>query len=225
VQILHSPTHPLAKGTPEIREAIHRVKERGYEVDYVEAVNLPNAEVLRKVAECDFVVDQIYSDTPLAGFATEAASLGKPAVVGGYGLDTLKHYVPEGMYAPSRTCHPTVLEDAIEELVRDPDARMRLGKAAGAFVRDQWNVVKVAQRYIRLLARDIPAEWWTDPESIRYVYGGGLSRETASEVVGGLVRTRGVRALHLSHRPALEKAFLDLAQLTWDASLPHPTRR
>ena len=64
-----------------------------------------------------FEIDQVYCDTPMAGFATEAAWFGKPAVVGGYGFDYLKTYVPEGMWPPSKTCHPDKIENAIESLI------------------------------------------------------------------------------------------------------------
>ena len=48
--------------------------------------------VLEKMAMSDIVVDQVYCDTPMAGFATEAAINGVPVVVGGYYADVYKRF-------------------------------------------------------------------------------------------------------------------------------------
>ena len=53
----------------------------GLPLEYVEIVGQPNDIVLAEIARSAFVIDQLYSDTPMAGFAAEAARLGKPAIV------------------------------------------------------------------------------------------------------------------------------------------------
>ncbi|MGL4525513.1 MAG: hypothetical protein ACRCUC_00915, partial [Aestuariivirga sp.] len=84
VRVLHSPSNPVLKGTPIILETIARLGAAGLPVDLVRIEKMPNAQVLRELASCDFVIDQLYSDSPMATFATEAAHFGKPAVVAGY---------------------------------------------------------------------------------------------------------------------------------------------
>ncbi len=54
----------------------------------------PNREVIVDLSKCDFVIDQIYSDTLMIGFACDAASLGTASIVRGYGLEELKQFVP-----------------------------------------------------------------------------------------------------------------------------------
>ncbi len=213
VRILHSPSHPPAKGTPVIVQAINNLKKK-YKIDFVLIHGVPHKDVIREIKLCDFVVDQVYSDIPMPGFSTEAAWFGKPAVVGGYGLERLKQFVPKDMWPPTKICHPNEIERAIEELIINVDERIKLGKQAQKFVREKWNAVKVALRYLQLIEGDIPEEWWIDPNEIIYIEGCGQPIDVTKKIVQQLINEYGVKALQLSHRPDLEKAFLDLAGIT-----------
>lgn len=211
IRILHSPSHPAAKGTPQIIQSIRNLQDKGYNIEFVLIHGKPNSEVLEEIFRCDFVVDQIYSDTPMAGFATEAAWFGKPAVVGGYGLDRLRSFVPEGMWPPSLTCHPDGIERAIEFLITHPDVRIRLGKEAQRFVQEKWSAVEVARRYLRIIEGDIPDEWWFNPRQARYLEGFGLPVERTRKIIRAMVEEYGKESLQLNHRPDLLSAFLEFA--------------
>lgn len=211
IRILHSPSHPAAKGTPQIIQSIRNLQDKGYNIEFVLVHGRPNSEVLEEIARCDFVVDQIYSDTPMAGFATEAAWFGKPAVVGGYGLDRLRSFVPEGMWPPSLTCHPDGIERAIEFLITHPDVRIRLGKEAQRFVQEKWSAVEVARRYLRIIEGDIPDEWWFDPRQALYLEGFGQPVEQTRKMIRAMVEEYGKESLQLNHRPDLLSAFLEFA--------------
>lgn len=213
IKILHSPSHPQAKGTPLILHAIQNLKNKGYEIDLVLLHGMQNDEIIKEIQNCDFVVDQIYSDTPMAGFATEAAYFGKPAVVGGYAFDYLKTFVPDGMWPPSKTCMPGEIENAIEDLIVNQEERLRIGEEAKRFVREKWNPAAVARRYGRLIEGDIPDDWWLDPNEVIYLHGAGQSEERTKENVKTMVTQFGVSSLQLGHRPDLERAFLEFADL------------
>ena len=58
--ILHSPSNLTGKGTHAIRKAIIDLKEKGYNIKYIEISKQPNAVVLETLKKCDFVIDQIY---------------------------------------------------------------------------------------------------------------------------------------------------------------------
>lgn len=213
MRILHSPSHPAAKGTPLILKAIESLKVKGYTIEFIMLSGKSNLEVMREILQCDFVVDQVYSDTPLAGFATEAAWFGKPAVVGGYAFDYLNTFVPEGMWPPSKTCHPEKIEQAIEDLIVNRDERLRLGAEAQKFVQEKYNAAEVARRYLRLIEGDIPEDWWLDPNLVTYLEGAGQPVEQTKETVRQMVEQFGVESLQLSHRPDLERAFLEFADV------------
>lgn len=213
IRVLHSPSNPVAKGTEVIRVVVNRLIDNGYNIDYIELIGRSNADVLEALKNCDFVIDQLYSDTPLAGFANEAAWFGKPAVVGGYGLRELRNYVPEGMFPPSQICHPDDLEAAVEQLIVDPVYRENLGEEARDFVKSKWSSERVAERYLRLINDDVPDSWILDPVDVSYLHGAGLSENRVKENIAELVQEYGVAVLQLSHRPDLERAFIEFSGL------------
>ena len=211
VRILHSPSHPAAKGTPIINKAIENLRKRGFNIEFITVTDRLYSDVLNEIQYCDFVVDQVYSDTPMAGFATEAAWFGKPAVVGGYDFDYLKKFVPEEMWPPSKLCTPSQIEHAIEELIVNREERLKLGEEAEKFVQEKWSAKEIARRYLKLIEEDIPNDWWLDPKLVNYVYGAVQSCERSKEIIRQMVKRFGVRSLCLSHRPDLEATFLEFS--------------
>lgn len=214
VRVVHAPSNPRAKGTQEILKAIDWVRAQGIEIELVLLIGKPHSEVVSELRRCDFVVDQIYSDVPMAGLAAEAAWLGRPTIVGGYGLSRLRRHVPHELWPISRLCEPDEIRLAIRELALDATQRASLGKAAQDFVHANWAAPVVAKRFLRLLSGDIPDDWLVDPCDVVHLEGWGQPAELSRERVRALVSRYGVQALQLSHRPDLEQAFLEFAGLT-----------
>lgn len=211
VRILHCPSSPLAKGTPIILEAIGRLRKKGYEIDFVLIQNMPNDRVLQELERCDFVVDQLYSDAPMAGFATEAAYFGRPAVVAGYFAPWVDHCLEVGNTPPSLFVLPDNIESAIERLIVDVRFRRELGEKAQFFVKSHWDVCEVAKRFLRLIRDDIPEQWWFDPKKICYLEGSGLPRERVRRLVTSVIEYGGVLALQLHDKPIFERAFCEFS--------------
>jgi hypothetical protein len=208
VRILHSPSNPSVKGTKEIEKILDRLAAKGHQFDFVKIENMSNEVVLHELARCDFVVDQMYSDTPLAIFATEAAFFAKPAVVGGYSSFLLQEAVPPHDLPPSLYCEPQEMESIIERCIVDHEFRLRAGQRARRFVRQHWSAHQVAQRFLRLIKDDVPDAWWVNPHNHHYTLGCGQTREHTQKIVGAFIRRHGSKALQLSEKPELEAAFL-----------------
>lgn len=213
VRILHSPSHPAVKGSSRIVSAVESLRKRGVLIDLVLIKGRPNHEVIEEIKRCDFVVDQLYSDTTMAGFATEAAWYGKPALVAGYGLNDFTSCNPPHLVAPAKICHPDDIEEVLEEFVIDVESRLDLGRRAHLHVKKNWTPQKVAERYLRLLEGDAPEEWWMDPTTVTYFLGCGQDRNITRTNVRALVTQFGVASLGLAHRPSLEKAVLQFAEI------------
>lgn len=211
IRILHAPSNPGPKGTVVVRDLIERLKAEGYAIDYVELIERPNHEVLAELARCDFVIDEIYSDIPLAGLGTEAAFFGKPAVVGGYAQDEIRPYALAGGLPMTAYVRPEEVETLVRRLLSDVAFREETGRAAAAFVKTNWAPSHVARAYIRLISGDVPAEWWHDPNTIDYTFGWGLSDAEVRSFLSGYVRSQKPNALHLADKPDLEQKFLALA--------------
>ncbi|CAN7342858.1 glycosyltransferase [Aquipseudomonas alcaligenes] len=211
IRILHSPSHPVLKGTASILDTIKRLADKGYSIDLIKIEKMSNEVVLKELASCDFVVDQLYSDTPLAVFATEAAFFGKPAVVGGYFSEQVDRVLNESELPPSLYVAPEQLENAIERLIVDGSFRKELGERAKSFVNERWSSSAVAARYLRLLHDDVPEEWWLFPGGVEYLQGCGLARASVAHRVKVLVEHFGVEALQVTDKPLLEQGLKNLS--------------
>lgn len=206
--VLHSPSNPTVKGTSDIALAVDNLRNAGYKLEFRVMQSRPNAVVLAALADCDLVVDQLYSDTPLAGFATEAAFMGRCSIVAGHALDELEAHIPEGMLPTSITCLPENLTSTLATLLDNPDYCRRAGKAAQRFVEDKWSSRAVAERFLRILKGDIPEDWWIDPSRVAYVHGSGMSNAKVKSVVKNLISYEGADALQLGDRPDLRDMLI-----------------
>jgi hypothetical protein len=211
-KILHAPSHPAAKGSTLIVAAINNLKSKGYNIELTLLHGKDNIQVIDEIVKSDFIVDQVYSDTPMAGLVTEAAWYGKPSVVGGYGFQYLKQFVPFEMWPPSKICTPNNLESSIESLLINSTERREIGLEAQKFVHEKWNIKEVASRFLKIIEGDIPNEWWIQPDSVIYLEGACQNIERTKENISQLIEKYGIEALHLSHSPKLEKEVYQFVQ-------------
>lgn len=211
IRILHAPSKPEPKGTHAIRRVIQSLKTKGYDIDYIEITGRPNSEVLEELQRCDFVIDEIYSDTPMAVFATEAAFAGKPAVVGSYYADQIQRDISSEFIPPSAFCRPDRLEETVENLVKDAALRRAIGDEAKRFVYSHWTATKVAERYLMLIEGRVPKEWLFNPDHIEYIYGCGLPEWKSKAIIGKFLELGGPWSLCLSDKPDLEQRLIQFA--------------
>ena len=211
LRILHAPSNPSLKGTPRLRAAVEELRAAGRTIDLIELVGQPNDVVLRELAACDVVFDQLYSDSPMAGFAAEAAAFGKPTIVGSFDWPEIEREVGASA-PPTYRCHPDDLVSAIALLADDVNLRLRLGEAAHRFVEHRWRPEQVAQRYLRIIAGDVPPDWMRDPRDLRYVAGWGLDVARVAATVRRVIDDEGVAALQVTDKPLLEQRLVELAR-------------
>lgn len=214
VRILHAPSVLGPKGTDGIRKIIKTLEASALPIEYVELSGRPNHEVIEELQRCDFVVDQLFSDIPLAGFATEAAFFGKPAAVGGYAFETLQSFYGSSQLPVETYVRPEGMEDLVRRLVTDPDFRKKCGEKSGDFVRNSWNAKTVASRFLQIIEGTIPDSWWVAPASLRYLHGFGDTEEVRREFLRRVLEAEGRPALQLSDKPELEQLFVDFAFAT-----------
>ena len=213
VRILHSPSDAPLKGSDLIRAAVHQLTLEGLPLELVELRGVPNDVVLSELGRCDFVVDQLYSDAPMVGFATEAAVASRPAIVGGYAWDANRSAFGSIPFPPVEECSPEGIVEAVRRLASDTAHREQLGRRAHDFVHAHWSRADIARRFVRLIEGPPPADWMFDPRTLRYVEGCGLSREHCRAVVRDVLRVGGRAALDIPDKPELEAAFVEFARV------------
>jgi hypothetical protein len=211
VRVLHSPSHPGGKGSSAIRAAVERVRERGIPIELVELSGVAHERVLEELHGVDFVVDQLYADTAMAGFAAEAAAAGRPAIVGGYGRKAIEAGLCGRPFPPVLFCRPDDLEPTLERLATDERFRRELGLRARKFIEAEWSPRAVAQRLLDAIEGRRP-EWVFDPRQISYVHGGGLTEVHARSLVRTTIERGGITALRVEDKPALEAHLVHFAE-------------
>jgi glycosyltransferase involved in cell wall biosynthesis len=208
VVALHAPSAPRFKGTDLIFDAVDELREEGLDIELRMISGLPNSQVLREIGECDFVIDEAFSDSPLAGFAVEAAMQGKPAVVGSYarGEDFSEPRLP-----PSLLVRPEAMKEAIRMLASDAALRARLGSEARDFIETAWSSEEVGGRLKRILEGSFEASWLSDPSQAAYVHGWGIAEEALGAYLRDYIDSQGQAALRLDDKPGLRSKIAALA--------------
>jgi len=207
-RILHAPSLRGIKGSDRIREVIETVKGKGYDIEYIEVSNQPNAVVMREIAKSDIIVDELYSDTHGAMFSMEAAALGKPSFVGGFGWETLDGLVPPEARFPTLYKAPDELEDTLIRLLDDVQFRLECGRKAREFAEGWAQPKAVAGRLLMVAQGKAPDRWFFDPKDIRYVYGLGGKPEKIARVIGKILDQGGEKALMLDDKQALRDRII-----------------
>jgi hypothetical protein len=207
--ILHAPSNPKIKGSDIIREVISELKSE-FEFEYEELVGVPHTTVLKKIQECHFVINELYSDTPMAGLDTEAAGLGRASIVGGYNLDMVCKTIKNKEIPPSYRITPTKeeLKKAVIHLLTDPKYCQKLGEEAQKFVQKNWNSKAVAQKYLDIIHGDIPEEVMQSADDDIDVYGCGLNVRDRNHMIFDMVEKYGEKSLCLEAKPKLKDALL-----------------
>jgi hypothetical protein len=208
---LHAPSNPTFKGTAEIEAVFHRLQNKNSRVTLRQIVGTNNGEVLREIACADFIVDQLYSDTPMAVLASEAAAFSKPAVVGGYGWEELSQVLPKTLFSKIREslCSPDQLEAKVTTFLQKRDVFLRLGTEAKTVVSQFFDPEDVAHRYVVVLAGTPPEEWIFSPGEFKYFLGAGQARSVTLRQIRGIVDHFGLGGLQISHNKALSTAVGD----------------
>lgn len=206
VRIVHAPSRPLAKGSNVFRQIVGELRDEGFEIELVELVGVPNARVLEELRRCDFVLDELYSDTPMAMFATEAAMFGRPTVVGGYYSELYDRHNPAAGRPPTLFVDPAGIKAAVRRMVEDGAFRRELGQRAHDFVATQWNAAAVAGRVLRVVEGSFPADWLVEPAGDdAYVWGWGLSEAYWRQQLCRYVEHNGPHGLMLERKPAVAR--------------------
>jgi len=140
------------KGSPYIVEAINRLKEEGYKVEYLYISNVPSNEIRYYQVQSDIVVEQlIYGWWGSTG--VETLALGKPVVC--YLRPAWKKFFlekfPEYDELPIVEANTENIYEVLKNLVIDEAFRREKGKESRRFAESHYDVVKNTQSLIELV--------------------------------------------------------------------------
>jgi hypothetical protein len=210
---LHAPSNPIAKGSNAIKLLIHELQREGYPIVLQELSGVTNAQVIEKLRGCDFVLDQVYSDTPLSGLAAEAAAFGIPTIIGTYATHDFDDFFRRLDYKPSIYVLPGKMKETVRDCILNPEVLLSCGKAAKNFISQEWSAIKVADRYLLLITGEVPETWMSYPSESQYVFGACQSKKTTKQIITGIVSQYGIHGLNLSDRPDLVNQLINCGLL------------
>ena len=61
--MLHAPSSKLLKGTSAVQSAVQELQRRGVRFDYKQVENMPHAQAMELMADCDVYLDQLIIGT------------------------------------------------------------------------------------------------------------------------------------------------------------------
>ena len=161
------------------------------------------------MAMCDIVIDQLYSDTPMAGFASEAAINGVPVIVSGYYAEVYKDSIPQPI-APTIFCKPDELKEKIIFLLEHEEERIRIGRCEKEYIENYCLSSIVAKRLLNILDGVYPREWIMHPDENNYIWGGGVDKPLVIEGIVKLIDNYGRDSLGLDRNSILYKKYIQL---------------
>lgn len=186
-RIVHAPSNPQAKGTGQIKKVIERLRLDGYEIDFQFLINVDNKEVLKTLHSADLLVDQVFSDTPMAHLATEAATQGCATVVCGHDLNALRDTFPSEAWPPSIIGRPDELYDCVKWALDNDAERRAMGRAAQNFVFQRWRPEQVAKNFLRLAREGVPKDWLFCPKNKQFWGGYGMTLDQRDCLVDRII--------------------------------------
>ena len=163
-----------SKGSYEIENIINKLKSN-FDIELNIIKNLSNHQVKQKIKESDLVIDQIYSDVPLAGLASEAVSLNKPVIVCGYYSDFLKKDLKTDIIEKELYINPMKLQEKLIDFIINRKNFYDHYKKIYKKIRKKNNSLTVSRKYIDLINSSLEKQYFFDPNRISYYYGYGLS--------------------------------------------------
>jgi hypothetical protein len=120
LRIVHSPTHRIIKGTPEVLNAIEKVK-KSRDIEFVLLENMPREKVIELKSTCHIAIDQIGNrgGTGYGINSLETLSMGLPTITDmNCGMDT---WLPEN---PFIVANADNLADKLIDLIDNEKLRM-----------------------------------------------------------------------------------------------------
>ena len=140
-RIAHAPNHTHFKGSKYLENAVHKLSNKGYPIEYLMIQGKPNKDVLQAFAHADLVADQF-----IGGFygytALEAMALGRPVLAYVRG----RHLLEAPDECPIISATPDNLEEVLLWCLENRAALRDIGRQGAYYVRRHHSIEAVALR-------------------------------------------------------------------------------
>lgn len=150
--VVHAPSHRLAKGTRFVEAAVARLKELGYDFDFVLVEKMPNEQARAIYEKADLVVDQL-----LCGWygvlALESMAMGKP-VVAYIRPEDLKLVDPSlASELPIISAEPATIESVLAWCLEHPAELKKIGRDSRKFAEKWHDPIEIGREVVSFYER------------------------------------------------------------------------
>lgn len=148
ITILHVPTEPIVKGTPEIAKIFKKLEKKYQNVNFKILPTMDREHLLKELSQADIVIDQIIVGW-YGGQAVEAMAMGK--VVMAYLHPPYLAMVPYGKEIPIFNTNPWSLEQDLETLIKIfPEIKKDYQEKSLKFVKKYHDAKRIADEYLEI---------------------------------------------------------------------------
>lgn len=130
--VLHAPSNPAIKGTPDVHRAVAALRDEGFDFDYRELIGVPNAQVREAVRSAHIVLNQFYTFVP-GVFGVEALAAGAAVLMSAD--ERLEPSLPPGSHLAWLVTRPDQVTDHLRSLLTDRAAIAGYSERAVDWVR------------------------------------------------------------------------------------------
>ncbi len=136
IKILHAPSVPTLKGTPQIIEVLEQLSAR-YDIELILVQNTPYADAIKLYEDADLVIDQINIGW-YGAFSVEVMAMGKPVAC--FLREEDYKFLPQefAKTLPLYNLNPNKLLESVESIIQDRKNWIKRGKRSREFV-EKWH--------------------------------------------------------------------------------------
>lgn len=141
--VVHSPTAPIAKGTPYVLEAVDKLKAKNIPFEFILLKNLPNTQYQEALARADIYLDQfIWGAYGIA--AQQALQMGKVVV----NYLTPHRIAQYGPLNPIQNATIDNLDEVLEKLIENIELRQEISGSSKLYYENTHKPSVVANKMI-----------------------------------------------------------------------------
>jgi glycosyltransferase involved in cell wall biosynthesis len=145
LKIVHAPSHRDVKGTKHIESTVARLKDEGFQIDFILVEGLSNQDAREVYKACDIFIDQLFAGW-YGGVAVEAMALGKPVLT--YIRESDLRFIPKEMKddLPVVSVTTTSLYFELRKIIELPRVELgNLSRRSRSYVEKWHNPKKIAK--------------------------------------------------------------------------------
>lgn len=145
--IVHAPTNREIKGSKFVVDAIERLRQEGFDLEFSLIENLAHQEAMELYQKATLVIDQLLIGA-YGHLSVESMAMGKPVVC--YIRDDVRVSYPSGL--PIISANPDTVYSVVKSLLNKPEQLRNLGLQGRAYVQQHHDLDQVARRLVQIYA-------------------------------------------------------------------------